>query len=523
MNKILLFFITLLFTANLSAQKKVLGLPDNLLNPYDVFENAYMVRNFSNKTEEKSELIPWLVVSDRDTNIVYKKASINSKVVTHVHFGDYFYVVDEKKDWIKIAVATAVDELKAETIKKLGWVPKENMLLWAVGLKDIRTKIKKKAVLINQGEDIAQVFKKANSSNGQLVYFHSSPIQESVIDSSGLFPNGFYFIFKKKGKMVLLGKTTDLSTFNINTSLLGWVSEKNILEWNTRIGIEPNYEQTAFEERKRNSQFQFKAFANVDKMKSYVQNKKVRNAFWDKDPVNTAPEDLSISEPLRFSGRLMRFPLLGKISFKKTNYFRSVAVKSYELKEGVGVVNTGLQEMDGFLGTEKVNLFSKIYIPYQIDGSKNPMCSYVVFLTESELLQYQNLLKESLATAEGTSDALKRQSLFKMYVGLIEQLMGEDYFIRKEIEEITKEEILFLFEGMKREGLKLESVDMNVRLSGILGEIELSEEVINLLFERFEKASLELEKIIRLNSRYDFCFETDEQNRYYWLRLDQLF
>ncbi len=853
--------LLLLLPIDLIGQRKVLGLPETMERPRDLYGNPSALRNqLYNRTSNKSKTEPWLVISDRDKNLVYDVPSTSGGVVRELNFRDIFFVVDEKEDWLEIAEAPNLNKLRSKGIVSIGWIPKDKLLLWKSGLVDYQTKINKKAFLLNKATDIKQVIELKKDYKELIVNFYKNP-QGQVKESERTIYD-YYFVFKKENGRMLLGEEAELSAYNVSTKLLGWVDERRIQEWNTRISLEPNFQIPAFEERKANSKYHFRAFGANKDVKGFVSSGQITNLFWDNDPVKFASATLAKSDPRRFKGNLVRFPMFKKGNYGGVDFFRSgvigsiniyknsngdlvpmgsiqerkmaaikevvseleyknnnvnvffvvegtnntypfqqdmaQAIKSlrnhsllnaatnvnygaliyrdipegsriieyekltpdldkisnfvaqadfinkidqddytafyYGLKKSLQVagfnkdkiniiillgtcgdfivdvgrkeaaqsknhealvvdkkriyenlseldahlysmqlhndgrrytgiayavqsqkiiletakyiytksmgkansqmirdslkekknfnygepfmalpigvesvkmegskpgniilplksnsLNTakilsGINEMvnvsliyekilkeifdksyneggeieipklndDGVLKVPgasdgvlrmvekimeksgvsigevlistgmKLSLYTEVYLPLKAKGATHSMYSYVLFMPEADLLEYQNLIKRSLSSANVGSYPEKRKALFEVYMGLIEQFAGQDYLKNKKAEDMTRQEVLEIMQGIESEGLEL-NLDLNVRIGGIRNEKEVPNEQIDALIQRFNDVNANLENIIKLNNRFDFCLTSDNSNRYYWLRLDEVF
>jgi len=215
------------------------------------------------------------------------------------------------------------------------------------------------------------------------------------------------------------------------------------------------------------------------------------------------------------------------------------AIKTIAMENGVGITDLSggiiplisgvmrdskIDLKDVILAQDtKLSLYTEVYLPAQLSKATHRLYSYVLFMPESDLLEYQNLIERNLGqVSTRTSYPDKRKGLFEMYMGLIKQFAGQDYLKNRKPEDMTRKEVLEIMQGIEREGLKLD-VDLDVRIGGIKDEKEVKDEEVDALIQRFEDVSTELEKIIKLTDRFDFCLVSDNANRYYWLRLDQVF
>ena len=343
----LLLLLCFMFIIPTFSQKKVLGLPEAFKSPKDWFisseEQGKLYNNTGNKTNEA-----WIVFSDRDNNPVYNTPDMGSTTGQELSFRDLFYVTDEKTDWIQIATAGAVSKnLKSESINILGWVPKDKMLLWRSGLIDNRTSIHKKAFLLNRADDIEAVMaRKANAKILQ-VNIYKDPDKKQQEDEKSIYE--YYFVFKKQNNMLLLGEEVALTEYDVSSKLIGWVDQRRVEEWNTRISLEPNFTEEAFNERKTNNQFEFLAFGNSSQIPGYVQNGSKSGHFWDNDPYKMKPTSMSLTNPRRFSGNVVRFPMFGKDNYDGAEFFRSGVIGSIQVgteQDGKFVIGSSIPETE---------------------------------------------------------------------------------------------------------------------------------------------------------------------------------
>jgi len=317
---LLIILITLTSGVEVSAQRKVLGLPQAFERPKDVGATLY------NRTDNKNRIKEWIVISDRDDNPVYEKASASSSEVKKIQFRDIFYVVEEKGDWIRIATANNIKKLRSRSIQPEGWVKKENMLLWTSGLVDARTNINKKAFLLNRADDVNNVIERKMELKELIVDFFKHPTKALKEKERTIYD--YYFILKEESGMLLLSEEAELTTYNTSSKLLGWVSAKRLQEWNTRISLEPNFDQAAFDERKNNSDYHFKAFGDAISVEKFVQSSSNVKPFWNNDPVKFETSDMAKSNSRRFKGAVVRFPMFKKTNIGGIDIFRSGVIGS---------------------------------------------------------------------------------------------------------------------------------------------------------------------------------------------------
>ena len=310
-------------------------MPEVMTRPKDLFGNPANVKKLLiNNTANKSKTVPWIVVSDRDNNHVYKEASTGSSIVKDVQFRELFYVVDEKEDWIKIATATNVNKLKSSSIETIGWIEKSKMLLWTSGLLDQKTSINRKAFLLNRADDVSNVLKRKLDYKELIVDIYRDPTAQKKEIERTIYD--YYFVFKKENNMFLLAEEASLTSYNLNSKLIGWVDARRTQDWNTRICLEPNFEEAAFSERKVNPKQQFKAFGKSSQVKEYVLSGDETGVFWDSDPVKFKSAEMAKSDPKRFKGNVVRFPMFSKGNFGDAGFFKSGVIGSIKVLNDEG-------------------------------------------------------------------------------------------------------------------------------------------------------------------------------------------
>ena len=71
-------------------------------------------------------------------------------------------------------------------------------------------------------------------------------------------------------------------------------------------------------------------------------------------------------------------------------------------------------------------------------------------------------------------------------------------------------------------GLKIDDPLDHV-IEDVLNSKKVSNGRVDEIIERFAEVSTFLDGIIRQGDAYDFCYATDELNRYYWIPIESAF
>lgn len=401
-----IFCIGLLFLSFYGQAQKVLGYPEAYKRPLDPFDdNSYSTFIKQSTTSDKDRKIGWWVMADRDNVPVYQSenGALNGK---HLKFGTTCYVVEESDSWVKV-VDALVDGIKTIRLREeIGWVKKESMLLWNKSLVNPRTKIHLKALLLNKFD--SEAVRKIPCDKQNIVKVYKSPSGDELLEDLNIYR--FYFVYKKEGSRVLLGQLSGLSYVD-NTILLGWVDKERVADWNTRVALEPNFTQEGYNERKANPKFQISGFANAFDAEEFGRGEGNPEVMWSRDPVRPGSETAK-SDPKRFDGGFMRFPLLnigGGIKNTILPYFSSAVCDNVGLKvqcvdgKAVKVLNVPIEKQVALNeGVEEFLKASKKFnVVFVVEGTGT------MFGFKESLAGSVDAIKEAIYSASGNSEAEK--------------------------------------------------------------------------------------------------------------------
>jgi len=170
----------------------------------------------------------------------------------------------------------------------------------------------------------------------------------------------------------------------------------------------------------------------------------------------------------------------------------------------------------------KLSLYAEVAIPTKLQGATYPSYSYVLFMPESDLILYREMLRRNVSQSDGSYPD-KRISLFNIYINIIEEFASQEILKKKKPKDMTRGEVIAIMQGIADEGLDISTDEFNdFKIGDIRNEKKVSNQKVDELIKRFYDVQKELERITRLNTRYDFCMTSGGVN-YYWLRLDQVF
>ena len=340
MMRFILSAIVILMFVSMSEAQKLEGKPVEYESPKDFYDDEYsdQLIEFITKKHKRSDETPWIVISDREGNKAYEKPDENSTVTNTVNFKDWFFVIDSNKDWVKVVKARRSGGLKVKAIQQdIGWMPKKNLVLWTNSLIDPKSLIHRKIFLLNKVQDMDNILK---SNNKEVVKIYKSPNGAKTIGSKTIYE--FYFVYKRENGRLLIGKDSRLTTNSLESTLIGWVREARASKWNTRIALEPNFSDAAFNERKNDMSKRVVGFMDPGGAMAYANSGKIieDKVLWNNDPITRNPSELA-SDGRRLRGEVVRFPMIDN----NDKYFRTGAIAEVTTQSMMDLVQSEIDEV----------------------------------------------------------------------------------------------------------------------------------------------------------------------------------
>jgi hypothetical protein len=190
----------------------------------------------------------WTVFSDRDNNPSYNKPDQNSGVKRNLQFLDNFYVIDEEGEFVHIARGDIAGSLGTlSNMQDYGWISKRRLIVWTKCV-ETKARITQKAILLNKIDTVSKTdFADANRA----VLFYSDPEIDKGKKTADSRLFEVFYVYKTSPTSVLLGKSTEIiDPLDARSSILGWADRRKVVFWDNRVAIEPNWLETAINERK---------------------------------------------------------------------------------------------------------------------------------------------------------------------------------------------------------------------------------------------------------------------------------
>ncbi len=376
MRKIFINTVLLLICISAKAQdKKIMMLPERFDKPLLFKSSADGLAFIIEKGKPSDEKL-WMIINDRENNPTYKDANESGEKLSFLKFGEVAYVIEEKQDLVLLAKGSIDrDRARIRNAQILGWVNKNKILLWSKSLSDQKSKILVKAFLFYKAKDLGGVNKDGNLKQ---IKFYSSPDGTNKTVDKALY--SAFFVYKQEGDRFLLG-ANNFITDGSKETILGWVDKSKVTTWNTRLVLEPNYDEAAYNERKNNKALEIKGFEGLASATNCYKGDCSAKSLWNNDPVGLDGIYLDKTKR-RHKGEFFRFPVLG---VSKTYYY-TASVNEIKAEQGGSIDEPTFSEFESDLkdlGEKRENL-------------------NIIFLVEATrgLTAYKNAILDAIGTAD---------------------------------------------------------------------------------------------------------------------------
>jgi hypothetical protein len=166
----------------------------------------------------------------------------------------------------------------------------------------------------------------------------------------------------------------------------------------------------------------------------------------------------------------------------------------------------------------KQQIFIEEFFPQQVSTAKHPMFSYVLFMPESDLNRYQQLIRNKIGENKPVSKM--RDDLESIYKELVEQFTGINKR-PKDFRKLSVSDVSAVVQGVYGEGLKL-SVPIDVVIKDLKNERLTPDSVIMQLNNRFREVDKKIDDILRKGEKYEFKYNSG-LSTYYWIPVEDMF
>jgi len=297
----------MIFLTSLHAQKKCLYKPDR----FNFVRESDLEGDFITKKADVLSKSPWYAFIDRAGLSSFDKPESRSRgKVEELTFKEAYLVVEEDKsgEWVRLVSGAIAKDNKFENgganNKEIGWVKKENLLLWDGPLRDDRSRFPLMAFTVVTIEGLKNI-----SDGKESVNYYNKPKGGSTVMKFPL--HEFQYILKSEGGRYLVASSPTIHPSDSKLEIVGWVDQDKFKKWDNRIVLEPNFESASVEERRASESKRLRAFESVAKARKYSIGEDVESVIEGIDVVEASKAELQSTEydKYRYKGNVMRMPL----------------------------------------------------------------------------------------------------------------------------------------------------------------------------------------------------------------------
>ncbi len=421
-NILLLTAIISIFAFNSLSGQKILRYP----RKYNIPSNE---NDLSPVTEKKDKTFAnWIVYSPINEVKTYTNPSPSSAVKKQLKYMDYYYVIEENGAFAHIYKDENVQgrSLSKDAID-FGWIHKRELLLWNKCLVTSEYNINKKALIVNTVETI----KGQDINDLNYVKFRNAPSKNADFTGNKSQMFEYYYVYKtdvdsEGNEWYLLSIADFIASINDREGILGWTNKNRLIDWDSRIAVEPNWEKEAQKERKSKQQLVF--WADKESCLKYFSSESSISdtmKIWDKDNLKK-----------RANGSLPRFPLLQN---PKTIQYENKEVNILK----AGIIGDVKNREETVFSAEN---FSKVIdkITKKLIKKKNVNVFFVIDATKS-MQPYFGSVKNAITKFMSKIEEKNSNNKFKFAVGIYRDISeGEEKAFKVKEFGNTKDVLNFL-------------------------------------------------------------------------------
>ncbi len=367
--------------------------------------------NLSPVTNKKDKTFAnWIVYSPIDKAKTHTKPSPSSDVKKTLNYMDYYYVIEENGEFAHIYKDDNVTGRKlSKDAIDYGWIHKRELLLWNKCLVTSKYNINKKALIVNTVETI----KGQDVNDLNYVKFKTGPSTNSEFTGNKSQMFEYYYVYKtdidSEGNEWYLLSTADfIASINDRTEILGWTNKNRLIDWDSRIAVEPNWEKEAQKERNAKKNLTF--WADINSCLDYSTTEKTISdtmKIWDKDNLKK-----------RANGSLPRFPLLENPMTIKNNNKKVEILKA-------GIIGDVKNKGETIFSAENFSIVID-KITKKLIKKKNVNVFFVIDATKS-MQPYFGSVKNAITKFMSKIEKNNSNNKFKFAVGIYRDISeGEE-------------------------------------------------------------------------------------------------
>ncbi len=378
--------------------------------------------------KEDKTFANWIIYSPIDKANTYAEPSPSSVVKKQLKYMDYYYVIEENGEFAHIYKDENVQGRNlSEDAIDFGWIHKRELLLWNKCLVTSEYKINKKALIVNTVETI----KGQDINDLNYVKFRNAPSKNADFTGNKSQMFEYYYVYKTDvdsdgNEWYLLSTADFIASINDREEILGWTNKNRLIDWDSRIAVEPNWEKEAQKERRNKQQLVF--WADKESCLKYSSSESSISdtmKIWDKDDLKK-----------RANGSLPRFPLLQN---PKTVQYENKEVNILK----AGIIGDVKNKEETVFSAEN---FSKVIdkITKKLIKKKNVNVFFVIDATKS-MQPYFGSVKNAITKFMSKIEEKNSNNKFKFAVGIYRDISeGEEKAFKVKEYGNTKDILNFL-------------------------------------------------------------------------------
>ncbi len=241
--RIFLLFFLINITLPCLASDRILTRPLKYDKPYQNMD----VRSVSDS--ERSDNI-WYVMAINE-NAITTTTPAGSEQKKQLRFGERYFVTAEEGLYLRLVRDDRRTDFRiSDSAEDIGWVHKNDVLLWRSAMVNPETNIQLKGMILNTTKALEARMRDYR----RIQAFKDPDLRHATDYEARLFEIFYIYQYSLDGESVLLGREPFFrqipSSDADQRSIVGWVDLNRVMEWDHRVAVEPNYSADAVNERR---------------------------------------------------------------------------------------------------------------------------------------------------------------------------------------------------------------------------------------------------------------------------------
>lgn len=214
---------------------------DGTILSSNIIDTLVNSAKYYNTNESSYNKRHWVVYSDRNNNNTYSMPSTASDVNTVLQFGEPLRVAKVENGLALVysepRVSTVYPLISSEAISK-GWIPLNKLLLWSSALTNDIGVYRKTYLTSPLSQETTE------EQTKEICFNPEQPTEFKTMTTSSEI---FYTIKQGENGYCLVSNKPVITEANGLTSLCGWIKEEKLIQYDSRIYLEPNWDNAVVE------------------------------------------------------------------------------------------------------------------------------------------------------------------------------------------------------------------------------------------------------------------------------------